>query len=287
MRIILTLLCAVLFLQVYAQYKPIPQRSTTAGPKDQNAHLPIKALPRFSQSNSTPDPSSISYNNLPKLKLKLRKPIPGPLMVRDEKSGLPIFIEGEVEGLPELRDAPNSQRAIQYLDHFSKDLRIAAPGKEFVLVSQSTDEQQQNHLRFRQQYQGIEVYGAEVILHEKDGKILLFNGRYFPTPALRSVKPGLDAPQAIQAALDDVQKKETLRPLSTAEVGMVGEQIAKKQLVILPHWPGARCAQALLVPGNCPQSTRPLGLFYRYRKWGGVKKSFAFVQDEAPKCQKS
>jgi len=226
MRIIITLLCAVLSLQVHAQYKPIPQRSTTAGPKDQNTHLPIKALPRFSQNNNTPDPSSISYNNLPKPKLSLRKPIPGPLMVRDEKSGLPIFIEGEVEGLPELRDAPNSQRAIQYLDHFSKDLRIAAPGKEFVLVSQSTDEQKQNHLRFRQQYLGAEVYGAEVILHEKEGKMLLFNGRYYPTPALRSVKPGLDAPRAIQAALADVQKKETLHSLSTAEVDMVGKQIA-------------------------------------------------------------
>lgn len=237
MRIIITLLSAVLFLQVHAQYKPIPQRSTAAGPKDQNTHLPIKALPRFSQNNNTPDPSSISYNNLPKPKLSLRQPIPGPLMVRDEKSGLPIFIEGEVEGLPELRDAPNSQRAIQYLDHFSKDLRIATPGKEFVLVSQSTDAQQQNHLRFRQQYQGIEVYGAEVILHEKDGKILLFNGRYFPTPALRSVKPELDAPQAIQAALTDVQKKETLRSLSIAEVDMVGEQIAKKQLVIFHTGP--------------------------------------------------
>jgi Zn-dependent metalloprotease len=120
MRIILTLLCAVLFLQVHAQYKPIPQRSTAAGPK----------------------------------------------------------------------------------------------------------EQKQNHLRFRQQYLGVEVHGAEVILHEKEGKILLFNGRYYPTPALRSVKPGLDAPRAIQAALADVQKKETLHSLSTAEIDMVGEQIA-------------------------------------------------------------
>ena len=237
MRIILTLLCAVLLLQVQAQFKPIPQRSTSTGPKEQNTHIPIKALPRFAQSSSTPDQSSISYSNLPKLKLSLRKPIPGPLMVRDEKSGLPIFIEGEVEGLPELRDAPNSRKAIQYLDHFSKELRIAAPAKEFVLVSQSTDEQQQNHLRFRQQFQGIEVYGAEVLLHEKDGKILLFNGRYFPTPALRSVKPRLDAPQAINAALADVQKKETLRSLSAAEVDMVGEQIAKKQLVILHTGP--------------------------------------------------
>lgn len=232
MKTTLTLLGWVLLLQLNAQHKPIPQRSTNTGPKPENTHYPIKNLPRFNQSQDVATQSSIDYAALPKLNLGLRNPIAGPKFIRDEKSGLPIFIEGEIDGLPELRDAPNSQRATQYLQHFRRDLRIAAPDQEFVLVGQNTDEFQQTHLRFRQQYKGIEVYGAEVMLHEKAGKIVLFNGRYFPTPTLKNISPKLDAPQALQQALSDVQKKEKLRKLSTSEIDMVGEQVAKKQLVI-------------------------------------------------------
>lgn len=244
MKTTLTLLATVLLLQLNAQHKPIPPKSNHNGPKPENFHYAIKPLPRFAADKNTANPASIDYSNLPKLNLNSRQPVPGPKFVRDEKSGLPIFIEGEVEDLPELRNATSVQKATQYLTHFNKELRIAAPSQEFVLVSQSTDEFQQTHLRFRQQYRGIEVYGAEVMLHEKAGKIDLFNGRYFPSPSLKSVTPRLDAPQAIQQALVDVQKKEKLRNLSAAEVDMVGEQVAKKQLVI--YHTGAEQTEARL-----------------------------------------
>lgn len=110
MKITLTLLGLVLLIQLNAQFKPIPQRSTNTGPKAENTHYPIKNLPRFNQSQDVATQASIDYTTLPKLNLNLRKPIAGPKFIRDEKSGLPIFIEGEIEGLPELRDAPKAKK---------------------------------------------------------------------------------------------------------------------------------------------------------------------------------
>ena len=233
MRVIYTICCCMLLVQLHAQFKPIPPQRSTGGNKPQTAHHAIKPLSRFSVAEQNLHlQATVDYANLPKLNLAQRKAIPGPVIIRDEKSALPIYIEGEASGLPELRDAPSGKRANLYLEHFKRELRIDAPAQEFVLVAQHTDDQQQTHLRFRQQYQGIEVYGAEILLHEKNGKIDLFNGRYFPTPQLKSVQAKLNEPAATQLALQDLGQKEKVKALDPSEMEMVGPQIAKKQLVI-------------------------------------------------------
>jgi Zn-dependent metalloprotease len=238
-----TLYLSLLFFPLWAQQKPVPAKSSSSIPKPEITHHPIKRLARLEQEHLTPS-TEIHYDQLPKLDLKLRQPIPGPILIRDEQSQLPIYIEGEINGLPELRDAPDGQKALQYLNYFKRDLQVNDPDQEFVLVNKSLDDLGQTHWRFRQQYQGVEVYGAEVILHEKEGKINGFNGRYFATPKLPSVEAKVDASAALQAALKDLEKTTKVRPLGREEIAVVGEQVAKKQLVI--YYTGAERNEAVL-----------------------------------------
>ncbi|HPH19367.1 MAG TPA: hypothetical protein PLE32_11335, partial [Haliscomenobacter sp.] len=112
MRVIYTICCCMLLVQLHAQFKPIPPQRSTGGNKPQTAHHAIKPLSRFSVAEQNLHlQATVDYANLPKLNLAQRKAIPGPVIIWDEKSALPIYIEGEASGLPELRDAPSGKRA--------------------------------------------------------------------------------------------------------------------------------------------------------------------------------
>jgi Zn-dependent metalloprotease len=53
----------------------------------------------------------------------------------------------------------------------------------FLVKESSVDDLGMSHIRFSQQYQGVEVWGGEMILHDKLGKQFL-NGSFFPEPSL-------------------------------------------------------------------------------------------------------
>src|SRR5690606_9285679 len=74
---------------------------------------------------------------------------------------------------------------------------ITDPSSEFIAKRVETDEAGNSHVRLEQIYQGVPVFGGEVIAHARGGAFDLLNGRYYPTPQLASVAPALDAGRAI------------------------------------------------------------------------------------------
>ncbi len=138
--------------------------------------------------------------------------------VMDPSSGLPTWVKGII---------PSSSRAIstedritEYLTAIQSQIQIENPGTEFEIKKINTDPQGIKHLRLQQYYQGIKVYGGEMILHEKDADIFMMNGRYFPTPTLESLSPTLtsdELPAILQADLPQWQS------------------LNEEQLFLLPH----------------------------------------------------
>ncbi len=72
---------------------------------------------------------------------------------------------------------------------------IRDAASEFVLKQTIRDEQGNLHLRMDQVYEGVPVYGGEIILHTNQERLFKMNGRYEPTPSL-SVIPNIDSEQA-------------------------------------------------------------------------------------------
>ena len=91
-------------------------------------------------------------------------------------------------------------------------LRLDDPNAELVLVRRHTDELDRMHLRFRQQYQGVPVWPADIIVHlNPAGQVDLMNGAFVPTPKNLSTVPALDEATAIEYArtgLTDGDKAE-------------------------------------------------------------------------------
>ena len=91
-------------------------------------------------------------------------------------------------------------------------LRLDDPNAELVLVRRHTDELDRTHLRFRQQYQGVPVWPADIIVHlNPAGQVDLMNGAFVPTPKNLSTTPTLNEATAVEYArtgLTDGDKAE-------------------------------------------------------------------------------
>ncbi len=90
----------------------------------------------------------------------------------------------------------------------------------------------QIHLRYRQVWQGVEVYGAEAAIHMDQEGIYLFNGRFFPSPELENVAPALSQELASQAAFQHVGKFEPVTAFDPALAHITGGKQSEEKLVI-------------------------------------------------------
>lgn len=118
------------------------------------------------------------------------------------EEGTPYFIKGTPNDLDVSLNLEEQYK--QYFDIVAKDLYIQNPTSEFIQKNSVEDAQGRTHTRFEQYYQGVKVYGSEVILHAKEGKVDLFNGRCYPTPTIGSIIPTISenaAKQAVQTEL--------------------------------------------------------------------------------------
>jgi len=140
---------------------------------------------------------------------KLYKPLqnqPNIQMKRDEKTGLPIWISGTEKDAVSVRSASDEVRCLSYLQAIKNPLRINDPAEEFVMKQMEEDDLGQKHILMQQVFQGLNVYGSELKMHEKDGDIFLVNGRTFPTPEIATISPTInsrDAEDFVKTKFDD------------------------------------------------------------------------------------
>jgi bacillolysin len=110
-------------------------------------------------------------------------------VIRD-KTGQVIWLENKTG--KSLSGAANErinagQIAYDFLNQVKSDLALAKPSESFEITSTETDSQNQTHIRMRQVYKNIPVYGGEIILHSIKDTLRLMNGRYFPERNLNVV----------------------------------------------------------------------------------------------------
>jgi bacillolysin len=151
-------------------------------------------------------------------------------VVCDAVTGLPIWIKGAFKSLQ--NGKPLAENALAYLAKVQEIMKIRNAEQEFVITDIQTDDLGQTHLRAQQIYQGIRLYGAEVMLHAWDSNIQMVNGRHRPTPRLQDVQPRITEIQATQIALRQISKITRVKQLSFDEQRLVAGKQADCQLII-------------------------------------------------------
>jgi bacillolysin len=146
--------------------------------------------------------------------------------------GTPTMIDGEAPMVGNTRDLPLTTRCKQYLQAAKTLMSIQEPVDEFEFKSTETDEMGNAHVRVVQKFRGLPVWGSEVILHERGGKVNLLNGSYFPTPSVLSIEPSVSTVTSVENVKADLAKAKPVATLNEAQLKQVGGAQSKSELVI-------------------------------------------------------
>ena len=120
------------------------------------------------------------------------------LKVTLDENGMPSMIEGIPTNISTIkkgsvrnaRMSALASSAYNYLEAVKPYLKLTNPDAELNISDSQEDEIQTSHLRMKQMYKGVSVYGGEMILHKKDNEeVSLLNGHFYPTPKIENVKP--------------------------------------------------------------------------------------------------
>ena len=116
----------------------------------------------------------------------------------NEDRSVPILIKGRQlqERAPQRAALANGAAVEQQTQAFLREnaeiLRIKNPALEFALTKIEHDPYGLVHARYQQIYQGLEVWGRDLVVHvNAHGVVESMNGRYVPTP---------DVPDALSSA---------------------------------------------------------------------------------------
>ena len=133
-------------------------------------------------------------------------------------AGTPRQIKGEVlqraqHGFTTGSD-PHLTTARTFLGTNCDLLRLDDPHAELTLTRRHTDDLGRTHLRFQQEYQGLPVWPADVIVHlNPAGHVDVMNGVFVPTPKKLGTVPVLDKTAAVEharAAVPDGAEAEVI-----------------------------------------------------------------------------
>ena len=141
------------------------------------------------------------------------------LKVTRDDQGRPMIIAGKLKQKYQGNARLSAEgQAKQYLSAVKGVLNIKNPENEFLFKNSEIDELGQNHIYLQQSYQGLPVYGAEVILHtEKTGEISFLNGAFYPTPTLANIQPKLAESAVAELVQKDLAQYAIVRMMGGLE----------------------------------------------------------------------
>ncbi len=220
----------ILFLFVFCTFQISAQKTISPAKKTNIDKSSITIKTDHRQSIPKANPSIFDHQHIDYSQpIRFQRPIKGSSLkiTSDQSSGLPIMIQGRIESSN--RNADSETKCSEYLEAVKTALQIENPEDEFQLREESTDSRGIKHSRMDQYHNGIKVYGGEIILHEKDQEIFLFNGRSYPTPTLENLTPSIseiDAGQIIQSDHPNWQE------LDSGQRFFIAHEQLKSELVI-------------------------------------------------------
>ena len=158
--------------------------------------------------------------------------------LRHDQNGLLIMAESKT-GYGKYFNARSDESTLEacyaFLDEISKAMRIDQPAEEFAELANWEDEIGMLHLKMQQYFNGVKVYGGQLILHGSFGMINRMNGTYFPTPQIANLNPNISSEQAIDNAINDLMAHTQIVDFDVSDQEFLDYHGPESELVIYHH----------------------------------------------------
>ena len=227
-KIILPTLLLCLLSLTAAQAQSAKIRPPKTGPVSDPPHHGLRPINRPAVP-PTADPfgtGRLDYKTMPGL-----SPAAADVRITRGENGLPIFFSGKTAASGSADDKrPAEQRALEYLASLPLD-GVDNPAAEFTVQSVSTDEQGNQHVRLGQVFEGVPVYGGEMIAHTQNGAFVSLNGRYYPTLRIGTT-PAVSSESAKQIVRAQIGPDKIKTDWTAQELQVMGGQPFSAELVV-------------------------------------------------------
>ncbi|MFC5407750.1 M4 family metallopeptidase [Larkinella bovis] len=153
-------------------------------------------------------------------------------VVRDTSSRLPVYIENRTPVPATTKAARLNAReaAFSFMNQVKSLLKLEKPEEHFAITRTETDQLGQTHIRMAQTFQGVPVYGSELIAHLTNGTVTLLNGQYTLIKNVNTT-PRLSLQAATDRAFQDVGKETVVRVFGQ---NLLGSQPSTGSLCLYP-----------------------------------------------------
>ncbi|MDX1906136.1 MAG: M4 family metallopeptidase [Bacteroidia bacterium] len=155
--------------------------------------------------------------------------------IRYQEEGLPIMIKTSSPNTRNqiLRDETEATvAALAWLGDMSPALRLPDAAQAFEAHRIEMDADQRTHVHLNQVWNGIPVYGGEIVLHFAPSGEVIMTGRYRPEPGLPTATPAVDAATASATAEAQAGTHHPVVPLSTSWQQVLGYTAPVAELVV-------------------------------------------------------
>ena len=152
-------------------------------------------------------------------------------VVRPGNSGVPVLVEMKRRVAGTVTGTSVREEFYAFFSKIGNHLQIGEPARALAITGIHTDHLGMTHVRARQQYRGVEVYGGEVILHFS-GDRALYTGILFPVDQDMDVVPGITAQKAREIITGDLQIQGRWREIKPAHKAILKYAEPLPELVI-------------------------------------------------------
>ncbi len=227
-KIILPTLLLCLLSLTAAQAQSAKIRPPKTGPVSDPPHHGLRPIdrPAVPPAANPFGTGPLDFKTMPAL-----SPIDAEVRVTRGENGLPIFFQGQTAASGSADDKRAAEeRALEYLASLPLE-GVDKPAAEFVAKTASTDEQGNQHVRFQQVFEGVPVYGGEMIAHTRNGAFVSLNGRYYPTLRINTA-PALTSEGALQIVVAQIGADKVKTDWTAQELQAMGGQAFNSELVV-------------------------------------------------------
>jgi len=233
--LILSFLCAQTGLsQSKSNPFNVKQKTSFAKTGQSITPSPLNKLPVVTNESQRQNSKSYVYSSVPFVQ-------PGSLQVenystlRYDENGLLIFA-GSKPGMGKKFDSRSESSTLQacysYLSDVKKAMRIENPENEFLEIDSWNDDLEIQHIKMQQVYEGLKVYGGQVLLHGSDGFIQRVNGTYFPTPSLTDLVAETSSNEAVKVVENDMQETTSFEEFNSLTKNFLDYSGPTSELVV-------------------------------------------------------
>ncbi|MFA6979185.1 MAG: M4 family metallopeptidase [Ignavibacteriaceae bacterium] len=118
----------------------------------------------------------------------------------NENFTVPSSITGDLTKSGYVRNNSRKEDVLTFLTENKELFGLQDPTNELNLLTTTSDELGQTHLKFQQKYENVILFRGQLIVHiSGDGKVIGVNGKYYPTLTFNT-KPNILPDQAVVVA---------------------------------------------------------------------------------------